>query len=88
MGSTGRWQCRRGSGCASLGLLGRGADLRSAVVGAASALPVRLVDLHENEVEPAPPHVLDGLETWVAHFEEHLAQLRDEVRPREDLPGI
>jgi hypothetical protein len=35
-----------------------------------------------------PYGVLDGLETWVAHFEEHLAQLRDEVRPRENLPGI
>ena len=32
--------------------------------------------------------VLDGLETWAAHFEEHLAQLRDEVRPREGLPSI
>ena len=30
--------------------------------------------------------VLDALENWVNHFEEHLAQLRDEIRPREGLP--
>jgi hypothetical protein len=35
-----------------------------------------------------PYGVLDALETWTAHFEEHLAQLRDEVRPREGLPRI
>ena len=42
----------------------------------------------EGERGGKPYGVLDGLETWVAHFEEHLAQLRDEVRPREGLPGI
>ena len=42
----------------------------------------------EGERGGKPYGVLDGLETWVAHFEEHLGQLRDEVRPREDLPGI
>ena len=30
---------------------------------------------------------LDALELSVAHFEEHLAQLRDEIRPREGLPS-
>ena len=29
--------------------------------------------------------VLDALESWTHHFEEHLAQLRDEIRPREGL---
>ena len=29
--------------------------------------------------------VLDALENWTGHFEEHLAQLRDEIRPREGL---
>ena len=42
----------------------------------------------EGERGGKPYGVLDGLETWAAHFEEHLAQLRDEVRPREGLPGI
>ena len=28
---------------------------------------------------------LDALGEWAGHFEEHLAQLRDEVRPREGL---
>jgi hypothetical protein len=32
--------------------------------------------------------VLDGLETWTAHFEEHFTQLRDEIRPREGLPNV
>lgn len=34
-----------------------------------------------------PYAVIDALETWTAHFEEHLAQLRDEIRPRQRLPG-
>ncbi|MCZ6788888.1 MAG: hypothetical protein O7D33_02925 [Chloroflexi bacterium] len=42
----------------------------------------------EGERGGKPYGVLDGLETWTAHFEEHLAQLRDEIRPREGLPGI
>lgn len=29
--------------------------------------------------------VIDSLELWVDHLEEHLVQLRDEVRPREGL---
>ncbi len=31
--------------------------------------------------------VIGVLETHTAHFEEHLAQLRDEIRPREGLPA-
>ena len=34
-----------------------------------------------------PYSTIDALENWAAHFEEHLAQLRDEVRPREGLPS-
>lgn len=30
--------------------------------------------------------VIDALELWTAHFEEHLAQLRGEIRLREGLP--
>ncbi|MSQ40946.1 MAG: hypothetical protein EXR55_04685 [Dehalococcoidia bacterium] len=30
--------------------------------------------------------VLDALENWAKHLEEHLSQLRDEIRPREGLP--
>lgn len=33
-----------------------------------------------------PFAALDALELSVAHFEEHLVQLRDEIRPREGLP--
>lgn len=32
--------------------------------------------------------VIDALERWLAHFEEHMAQLRDELRPREGLPEV
>ena len=42
----------------------------------------------EGERGGKPYGVLDCLETWAAYFEEHLAQLRDEIRPREGLPNI
>ena len=32
--------------------------------------------------------VIDSLEAWANHFDEHLAQLRDEIRPREGLPEV
>ena len=32
--------------------------------------------------------VLDTLANWADHFDEHLAQLRDEIRPREGLSPI
>ena len=32
--------------------------------------------------------VLDTLANWADHFDEHLAQLRDEIRPREGLSQI
>jgi hypothetical protein len=32
--------------------------------------------------------VMDALELSVAHVEEHVAQLKDEVRPREGLPPV
>ena len=35
-----------------------------------------------------PLTVIGVLETHTAHFEEHLAQLRDEIRPREGLPAV
>ena len=35
-----------------------------------------------------PFTVLDALELDAAHFEEHLAQLRDEIRPRQGLPPL
>jgi hypothetical protein len=35
-----------------------------------------------------PIAVIGVLETHTAHLEEHLAQLRDEIRPREGLPGV
>lgn len=35
-----------------------------------------------------PFAALDALELSVAHFEEHLAQLKDEIRPREGLPSL
>ena len=35
------------------------------------------------------PHtVIDALEAWTGHFEEHGSQLRDEIRPRESLPKV
>ncbi len=34
-----------------------------------------------------PITVIGVLETHTAHFEEHLAQLQDEIRPREGLPA-
>ncbi len=35
-----------------------------------------------------PLTVLDALELCVAHVEEHVSQLKDEVRPREGLPSV
>ena len=35
-----------------------------------------------------PITVIGVLETHTAHFEEHLAQLRDEIRPHEELPAV
>jgi len=35
-----------------------------------------------------PITVIGVLETHTAHLEEHLAQLRDEIRPREGLPAV
>ncbi len=32
-----------------------------------------------------PYSTIDALENWAAHFEEHLAQLRDEILPREGV---
>ena len=37
------------------------------------------------QMDGQPLMVLDAVELCVAHFEEHLAQLKDEVRPREGL---
>ena len=31
---------------------------------------------------------LSLFEMWAGHYEEHLAQLRDEIRPREGLPSV
>ena len=31
---------------------------------------------------------MDTLELWTAHFEEHLSQLQNEIRPREQLPRL
>jgi hypothetical protein len=35
-----------------------------------------------------PFTALDALELDAAHFEEHLTQLRDEIRPRQGLPPL
>ena len=35
-----------------------------------------------------PITIIGVLEGYVAHFEEHLAQLRDEIRPREGLGAV
>ena len=35
-----------------------------------------------------PLTVLDALELCAAHVEEHVAQLKDEIRPREGLPSV
>ena len=35
-----------------------------------------------------PYSSLDALEAWATHLEEHLAQLQNEIRPREGLPSV
>ena len=40
------------------------------------------------ERDGQPITVVGVLEIHTAHFEEHLAQLRDEIRPREGLPAV
>ena len=53
----------------------------------ASALtPEQMNRIGQKSGEPVT--VLDALELCVAHFEEHLAQLKDEIRPREGLPPV
>ena len=40
----------------------------------------------ERNGEPVSP--LSLFEMWAGHYEEHLAQLKDEIRPREGLPSV
>ena len=35
-----------------------------------------------------PYSSLDAIEAWATHLEDHVAQLRDEIRPREGLPSV
>ena len=35
-----------------------------------------------------PYSSLDAIEAWATHLEEHLAQLQNEIRPREGLPSV
>lgn len=56
-------------------------------LGFATTLSSEQLSRH-GERDGKPYGVLDGLETWTAHFEEHFIQLRDEVRPREGLPNV
>jgi hypothetical protein len=62
------------------------AKIDAALELAATISPEQLARAGERRGKPYS--VIDGLETWVSHFEEHIFQLRDEVRPREGLANI
>ena len=48
--------------------------------------PEQLERKGERNGETVTP--LSICEMWVGHYEEHLAQLRNEIRPRESLPSV
>jgi len=55
----------------------------------AVANKVTLQQLTKSGTRRSQPYaVIDSLESWANHFKEHLTQLRNEVRPREDLPSL
>ena len=53
---------------------------------AASLTPDKMTRVGQRRGQPFA--ALDALELCAAHFEEHLVQLRDEIRPREGLPQV
>ncbi len=62
------------------------ADIDSAVTMVMELTPEQLERKGDRNGETVTP--LSLLEMWAGHYEEHLAQLRDEIRPREGLPSV
>ena len=62
------------------------ARIDQALKWATTLTPDQLIRSGERDGQPIT--VVGVLEIHTAHFEEHLAQLRDEIRPREGLPAV
>ena len=62
------------------------ADIDSAVTMVMELTPEQLERKGERNGEAVTP--LSLLEMWAGHYEEHLTQLRNEIRPREGLPSV
>ena len=62
------------------------ADIDRAVTELSELSPEQLARKGERNGEPVTP--LSIFEMWAGHYEEHLNQLRNEIRPREGLPSV
>ncbi len=61
-------------------------DIDRAIEQLTDLAPEQLERKGERNGEPVSP--LSLFEMWAGHYEEHLAQLRNEIRPREGLPSV
>lgn len=61
-------------------------DIDRAIEQLTELTPEQLERGGERNGEPVSP--LSLFEMWAGHYEEHLAQLRNEIRPREGLPSV
>ena len=48
--------------------------------------PEKMIRTGERNGQPYSS--LDAIEAWATHLEEHLAQLQNEIKPREGLPSV
>ena len=62
------------------------ANIDEALNIANTLTPEQMVRAGERNSKPYSS--LDAIEAWATHLEDHLAQLRDEIRPREGLPPV
>ena len=61
-------------------------DIDRAIEQLNELTPEQLERKGERNGEPVSP--LSLFEMWAGHYEEHLNQLRNEIRPREGLPSV
>ena len=62
------------------------ANIDEALNIANTLTPEQMVRAGERNGKPYSS--LDAIEAWATHLEEHLAQLQNEIRPREGLPSV
>ena len=61
-------------------------DIDRAIAEVSELTPEQMARTGQRGDETVTP--LSIFEMWAGHYEEHLAQLRDEIRPREGLPSV